>query len=65
MCPAASFFWFTFFMFATLQFCTMYGIAAVALTPNLMSAAVVSSAFYGIWNLTAGFIIPQPVCPAA
>lgn len=56
-----SFFWFAFFMFATLQYCTMYGIMAVAVTPNLMMAAVLSSAFYSVWNLFAGFIIPKPV----
>ena len=57
-----SFFWFAFFMFATLQYCTMYGIMAVAVTPNLMMAAVLSSAFFSMWNLFAGFIIPKPVC---
>ena len=59
-----SLFWFAFFMFTALQYCTMYGFAAVALTPNLMAAAVLSSAFYGVWILTAGFIIPEPVGPA-
>ena len=58
---AVNFFWFAFFMFTALQYCTMYGFAAVVLTPNLMAAAVLSSAFYGVWNLTAGFIIPEPV----
>lgn len=48
-------------MFTALQYCTMYGFLAVALTPDLMTAAVLSSAFYGVWNLTAGFIMPQPV----
>lgn len=61
VCCAVSFFWFAFFMFATLQYCTMYGIMAVAVTPNLMMAAVLSSAFFSIWNLFAGFIIPKPV----
>ncbi len=50
-------------MFATLQYCTMYGIMAVAVTPNLMMAAVLSSAFFAMWNLFAGFIIPKPVRP--
>ena len=63
LCCAGSFFWFLFFMFTALQYCTMYGFLAVALTPDLMTAAVLSSAFYGIWNLTAGFIMPQPVSP--
>ncbi|EIE25913.1 ATP-binding cassette transporter [Coccomyxa subellipsoidea C-169] len=60
---AGSFFWFAFFMFATLQYCTMYGIMAVAVTPNLMMAAVLSSAFFAMWNLFAGFIIPKPRIP--
>ena len=60
-CCAGTFFWFLFFMFTALQYCTMYGLFAVALTPDLMTAAVLSSAFYGVWNLTAGFIMPQPV----
>ena len=49
-------------MWATLQYCTLYGIMAVAVTPNLMLAAVLSSGFYSMWNLFAGFIIPKPVC---
>ena len=51
-------------MWATLQYCTLYGIMAVAVTPNLMLAAVLSSGFYSMWNLFAGFIIPKPVCAA-
>jgi hypothetical protein len=62
---AEAFFWFAFFMFGTLQYCTMYGIMAVAVTPNLMLAAVLSSAFYSMWNLFAGFLIPKPVRAAA
>ena len=48
-------------MWATLQLCTLYGVMAVAVTPNLMLAAVLSSGFYSMWNLFAGFIIPRPV----
>ena len=62
---AAKFFWFLFFMFSTLLYCTMYGVMAVAITPNLMAAAVLSSAFYSFWNLFAGFILPKPVRPSA
>ena len=61
MLRAGSFCWFAFFMFATLQYCTLYGVMAVSVTPNLMLAAVLSSAFYSMWNLFAGFIIPKPV----
>lgn len=34
---------------------------AVAMTPNSDIAAIVATAFYAIWNLFAGFIIPRPV----
>lgn len=33
---------------------TFYGIIAVAITPNLIGAAVISGAFYGLANLFAG-----------
>ncbi|KAK4764118.1 hypothetical protein SAY87_013556 [Trapa incisa] len=34
---------------------------AVDLTPNPHLAAVISSAFYSLWNLLSGFLIPKPV----
>lgn len=34
---------------------------AVGLTPTQHLAAVTSSAFYSLWNLVAGFIIPKAV----
>ena len=58
---AAKFFWYTFFMFLTFMYFTFYGMLAVALTPNQNLAAVISSAFYSIWNLFSGFLIPAPV----
>ncbi|XP_058112108.1 pleiotropic drug resistance protein TUR2-like [Magnolia sinica] len=60
---AAKFFWYLFFMFFTLLYFTFYGMMAVGLTPNHDIAAIVSSAFYALWNLFAGFIIPQPRIP--
>ncbi|KAJ7568866.1 hypothetical protein O6H91_01G050900 [Diphasiastrum complanatum] len=60
---AAKFFWFIFFMYFTLLFFTLYGMMTVAFTPNDQLAAVVSSAFYVIWNLFSGFIIPRPQIP--
>ncbi|KAK1265447.1 Pleiotropic drug resistance protein 3 [Acorus gramineus] len=42
---------------------TYYGMMAVAVTPNSHIAAVVATAFYGIWNLFAGFVIPRPRIP--
>lgn len=57
----AKFFWYLFFMFFTLLYFTYYGMMAVGLTPNYNIASIVSSAFYGLWNLFSGFIIPRPV----
>lgn len=61
---AAKFFWYMFFMYFTLLYFTYYGMMAVGLTPNHNIASIVSSAFYGIWNLFSGFIIPRPKIPA-
>ncbi|XVF26672.1 hypothetical protein REPUB_Repub14bG0037900 [Reevesia pubescens] len=60
---ATKFFWYLFFMFFTLLYFTFYGMMAVAVTPNYHIAAIVSSAFYGIWNVFSGFIIPRPSMP--
>ncbi|KAE8705118.1 Pleiotropic drug resistance protein 3 [Hibiscus syriacus] len=57
---AAKFFWYFFFMYFTLLYFTFYGMMAVAVTPNHHIAAIVSSAFYGLWNVFSGFIIPRP-----
>ncbi|CAF2050592.1 unnamed protein product [Brassica rapa subsp. trilocularis] len=42
---------------------TFYGMMAVAMTPNHHMASVVFSAFYGIWNLFSGFLLPRPSMP--
>ncbi|EEC71063.1 hypothetical protein OsI_02808 [Oryza sativa Indica Group] len=60
---AAKFFWYLFFMFFTFLYFTFYGMMAVGLTPSYHVASIVSSAFYGIWNLFSGFIIPRPKVP--
>ncbi|KAL9463301.1 hypothetical protein AB3S75_001164 [Citrus x aurantiifolia] len=60
---AAKFFWYIFFMYFTLLFFTFYGMMAVALTPNHHIAAIVSTLFYGLWNVFSGFIIPRPRIP--
>ena len=49
------------FVFLTQCYFTAYGMMAVALTPSLQLAAVLSSTFYSIWNLFSGFLIPRPV----
>ncbi|KAL6334310.1 hypothetical protein AAG906_014711 [Vitis piasezkii] len=56
---AAKFFWYLFFMFFTLLYFTFYGMMAVAATPNQHIASIVAAAFYGIWNLFSGFIVPR------
>lgn len=60
---ATKFLWFFFFMFFTFLYYTYYGMMTVALTPNVNIAAIVSSAFYSIWMLFCGFIIPRPKIP--
>ncbi|XP_010914975.2 ABC transporter G family member 39 [Elaeis guineensis] len=57
------FFWYLFFMFFTFMYFTFYGMMAVAMTPNSDIAAIVSTAFYAIWNIFAGFLIPRPRIP--
>ncbi|WOL16536.1 hypothetical protein Cni_G25323 [Canna indica] len=51
------------FMFLTLAYFTFYGIMAIGLTPSQHLAAVLSSAFYSLWNLLSGFLIPKPKIP--
>jgi ABC-type multidrug transport system permease subunit len=60
---AGKFFLYLIFMFLTFTYCTFYGMMAIGLTPSQQLAAVVSSAFYSIWNLLAGFLIPKPKIP--
>ncbi|XP_010249928.1 PREDICTED: ABC transporter G family member 39-like [Nelumbo nucifera] len=60
---AKKFFWYLFYMYFTFLYFTYYGMMAVGLTPNHAFAAIVSSAFYSIWNLFAGFIIPRTRIP--
>lgn len=58
---AAKFLWYWLFAFLTLLYFTFYGMMTVGLTPNFNVAAIVSSAFYGLWNLFCGFIVPHTV----
>ncbi|CAL9097409.1 unnamed protein product [Musa acuminata var. zebrina] len=60
---AAKFFWYIFFMYFTLLYFTFYGMMTVGITPNHNIAAIVSAAFYGLWNLFSGFIVPRPRIP--
>ncbi|KAI0515912.1 hypothetical protein KFK09_008582 [Dendrobium nobile] len=60
---AVKFFWYLFFMFTTFLYFTFYGMMAVAMTPNSDIAAIVSTAFYAVWNIFAGYLIPRPRIP--
>ncbi|XP_042507477.1 pleiotropic drug resistance protein 1-like [Macadamia integrifolia] len=60
---AEKFFWYLFFMYFTLLYFTYYGMMAVGLTPNLHISSIVCSAFYALWNLFSGFLIPRPSIP--
>uniref|UniRef100_A0A803PVF3 ABC transporter domain-containing protein n=2 Tax=Cannabis sativa TaxID=3483 RepID=A0A803PVF3_CANSA len=57
------FFLYLLFMFLTFTYFTFYGMMAVGLTPSQNLAAVISSAFYSLWNLLSGFLVPQPNIP--
>ncbi|KAK3416804.1 hypothetical protein EUGRSUZ_H02564 [Eucalyptus grandis] len=59
----AKFFWYLFFMFFTLLYFTYYGMMAVGMTPNHHIASIVSFAFYAIWNLFSGFVVPRTKIP--
>ncbi|XP_071724267.1 LOW QUALITY PROTEIN: ABC transporter G family member 31-like [Rutidosis leptorrhynchoides] len=60
---AEKFLLYLIFMFLTFTYFTFYGMMAVALTPTQHLAAVVSSAFYSLWNLLSGFLVPKPNIP--
>ncbi|KAH7278689.1 hypothetical protein KP509_38G052500 [Ceratopteris richardii] len=55
--------WFLFTMFCTFLYFTYYGMMAVSITPNHQVAAIVASAFYSVFNLFAGFLMPRPKLP--
>ncbi|XP_024532572.1 ABC transporter G family member 29 [Selaginella moellendorffii] len=59
----AKFFWYLFFTFFTFMYFTYYGLMSVSMTPNHQVAAILSSAFYSLFNLFAGFLIPYPKIP--
>ncbi|KAE8039264.1 hypothetical protein FH972_011692 [Carpinus fangiana] len=60
---ARKFFLYVVFMFLTFTYFTFYGMMAVGLTPSQHLSAVVSSAFYSLWNLLSGFLVPKPYIP--
>ncbi|CAL5444033.1 unnamed protein product [Camellia sinensis] len=59
----AKLFWYLFFMYFTLLYFTLYGMMTVAVTPNNNIAAIIASAFYAIWNIFSGFVVPLSRIP--
>ncbi|VVA97859.1 unnamed protein product [Arabis nemorensis] len=59
----AKFFWFFFVSFFSFLYFTYYGMMTVSVTPNQQVAAVFAGAFYGLFNLFSGFLIPRPRIP--
>ncbi|RDX94397.1 Pleiotropic drug resistance protein 1 [Mucuna pruriens] len=59
----AKVFWYLFFMYFTFLTFTYYGMMSVGVTPNQHISSIVSSAFYAVWNLFSGFIVPRPRIP--
>ncbi|KAI7743642.1 hypothetical protein M8C21_012064 [Ambrosia artemisiifolia] len=47
----------------TLMYFTYLGMLIVAVTPSIPEAAILESAFYTIFNLFSGFLIPKPKIP--
>ncbi|XP_030543117.1 pleiotropic drug resistance protein 1-like [Rhodamnia argentea] len=60
---AVKFFWYIFYMYFSLLYFSFYGMMSVAVTPNHNIAAITSSAFYAIWNLFSGFVVPRTRLP--
>jgi len=55
------FLWYQFLMYFTLLYFTFYGMMTIAMTPTQQIGQIASAAFYGIWNLFSGFVIPRTV----
>uniref|UniRef100_A0A7N0TS87 ABC transporter domain-containing protein n=2 Tax=Kalanchoe fedtschenkoi TaxID=63787 RepID=A0A7N0TS87_KALFE len=60
---AAKFLWYFFFMYCTLLYFTFYGMMTVSITPNQQIASIIAAAFYGMWNIFSGFIVPRTRIP--
>ncbi|KAJ4721742.1 Pleiotropic drug resistance ABC transporter [Melia azedarach] len=56
-------FWNFYGMFCQMLIFNYLGMVLVSLTPNFMIAGILSSVFYTIFNLFAGFLIPGPKIP--
>ncbi|KAF7127488.1 hypothetical protein RHSIM_Rhsim11G0074700 [Rhododendron simsii] len=55
--------WYFYTIFCTLMCFSYLGMLIVVITPSLPVATIVQTFFYMIFNLFAGFLIPQPQIP--
>jgi ABC-type multidrug transport system permease subunit len=55
------FFWFVLYMILSFTDYTLYGMMAVALTPNIEIASGLSFLIFMIWNVFSGFIVARKV----
>ncbi|XP_041020225.1 pleiotropic drug resistance protein 3-like [Juglans microcarpa x Juglans regia] len=56
-------FWYFYAIFCSLLYFNYLGMLVMSLTPNLMVAAILCSAFYTLLNLFSGFLMPEPKIP--
>ncbi|CAI9108679.1 OLC1v1008345C1 [Oldenlandia corymbosa var. corymbosa] len=56
-------FWYTYSMFCTLLYLTYFGMLMVSVTPNYPVAAIILTAFFNVFYLFSGFLIPEPQIP--
>jgi hypothetical protein len=58
---ADKFFYFLFFIIASFNYFTLFGMMLVALTPSSMLANIIGAFVMPLWNLFAGFLIIRTV----
>ena len=55
------FFYFMFFIIASFNYFTLFGMMLVSLTPSAMLASILVSFVLPLWNLFAGFLVVRTV----
>jgi hypothetical protein len=58
---ADKFFYFLFFIIASFNYFTLFGMMLVALTPSAMLAGIIGAFVMPLWNLFAGFLVIRKV----
>ncbi|KAI4316280.1 hypothetical protein L6164_024275 [Bauhinia variegata] len=59
----SKFFWFLYFTYFSFLYFTFYGMMTMAITPSPHVGGILSTAFYAMWNLFSGFVIPLSRIP--